>query len=73
MAFESVKKVAEADFPTRWGAFRILGFEGTLPGPSGSRDQAGSPLSPAKSKGWLRWSWATFTPHRRWCGFTRSA
>ena len=30
MAFESVKKVAEADFPTRWGAFRILGFEGTL-------------------------------------------
>ena len=30
MAFESVKKVAEADFPTRWGAFRILGFEGLL-------------------------------------------
>ena len=28
MAFESVKKVAEADFPTRWGHFRILGFEG---------------------------------------------
>ena len=28
MALESVKKVAEADFPTRWGAFRILGFEG---------------------------------------------
>jgi len=25
-----VKKVAEADFPTRWGAFRILGFEGRL-------------------------------------------
>jgi GTP cyclohydrolase II len=24
----SVRKVAEADFPTRWGAFRILGFEG---------------------------------------------
>ncbi|HEY1984482.1 MAG TPA: GTP cyclohydrolase II [Terracidiphilus sp.] len=33
MAFESVKKIAEADFPTRWGAFRILGFEGTLPTP----------------------------------------
>jgi len=30
MAFESVKKVAEADFPTRWGAFRILGFEGKM-------------------------------------------
>ena len=28
MGFESVKKVAEADFPTRWGAFRIFGFEG---------------------------------------------
>jgi GTP cyclohydrolase II len=24
----NVKKIAEADFPTRWGAFRILGFEG---------------------------------------------
>jgi GTP cyclohydrolase II len=31
MGIESVKKVAEADFPTRWGAFRIFGFEGTLP------------------------------------------
>jgi GTP cyclohydrolase II len=29
MAFASVKKVAEADFPTRWGAFRIFGFEGS--------------------------------------------
>jgi GTP cyclohydrolase II len=28
MGLESVKKVAEADFPTRWGAFRIFGFEG---------------------------------------------
>ncbi len=30
MAFETVKKIAEADFPTRWGAFRILGFEGVF-------------------------------------------
>ena len=30
MAFASVNKIAEADFPTRWGAFRILGFEGVL-------------------------------------------
>ena len=30
MALEGVKKVAEADFPTRWGAFRIFGFEGTI-------------------------------------------
>jgi GTP cyclohydrolase II len=28
MGLESVTKVAEANFPTRWGAFRILGFEG---------------------------------------------
>jgi GTP cyclohydrolase II len=33
MGFESIKKMAEADFPTRWGDFRILGFEGTLPAP----------------------------------------
>ena len=51
MAFESVKKVAEADFPTRWGAFRILGFEGTLPAPSGSRDQSGSPAQCGKVEG----------------------
>lgn len=33
MGFESVSKVAEAEFPTRWGDFRILGFEGLLPAP----------------------------------------
>jgi GTP cyclohydrolase II len=33
MAFVSVKKVAEAAFPTRWGAFRIFGFEGLLTEP----------------------------------------
>ena len=33
MPFLSVTKVADADFPTRWGHFRILGFEGlTTPG-----------------------------------------
>ena len=37
MAFESVKKIAEADFPTRWGAFRILGFEGRLPAATAGR------------------------------------
>jgi len=30
MAFASVHKVAEADFPTRWGAFRIFGFESVV-------------------------------------------
>jgi GTP cyclohydrolase II len=33
MPFESVKKVADADFPTRWGHFRILGFEGVVADP----------------------------------------
>jgi GTP cyclohydrolase II len=33
MEFECVRKVAEADFPTRWGSFRILGFEGVLAAP----------------------------------------
>lgn len=28
MPFANVKKIAEAEFPTRWGDFRILGFEG---------------------------------------------
>ena len=42
MPFESVKKIAEADFPTRWGAFRILGFEGapSAPPDSGPSNQA---------------------------------
>jgi GTP cyclohydrolase II len=35
MGFRSVKKIAEADFPTRWGAFRIMGFEGIGPSPRG--------------------------------------
>jgi GTP cyclohydrolase II len=33
MPFESVRKLADADFPTRWGHFRILGFEGVIENP----------------------------------------
>jgi len=33
MPFDSVTKVADADFPTRWGHFRILGFEGVIAEP----------------------------------------
>jgi GTP cyclohydrolase II len=33
MGFERVVQIADADFPTRWGHFRILGFEGYLPEP----------------------------------------
>jgi GTP cyclohydrolase II len=29
MAFKDIRQLANADFPTRWGHFRILGFEGT--------------------------------------------
>jgi GTP cyclohydrolase II len=28
MPYSSIRKVADADFPSRWGHFRILGFEG---------------------------------------------
>ena len=51
MALESVKKVAEADFPTRWGAFRILGFEGTLSESLESPDQVASPAQAGKVEG----------------------
>jgi GTP cyclohydrolase II len=34
MAIASVHKVADADFPTRWGHFRILGFEGAYTAPA---------------------------------------
>ena len=35
MPYNSVRKVADADFPSRWGHFRILGFEGVAePGSS---------------------------------------
>jgi len=32
----TVRDVASADFPTRWGTFRIHGFEGILPSPQGA-------------------------------------
>ncbi|HXE04459.1 MAG TPA: GTP cyclohydrolase II [Bryobacteraceae bacterium] len=36
-----MKKVAEADFPTRWGNFRIIGFEGRVPTRPGCEPPAG--------------------------------
>ena len=39
---ENVRKVAEADFPTRWGHFRILGFEG-------QRSEAAPGCQPART------------------------
>jgi GTP cyclohydrolase II len=43
MPFESVQKVAEADFPTRWGRFRILGYEGLLTGAKACCERAVAP------------------------------
>ncbi|HEY5057176.1 MAG TPA: GTP cyclohydrolase II [Acidobacteriaceae bacterium] len=43
MPFESVRKLAEADFPTRWGQFRILGFEGTVLNPEPCNDEQPPP------------------------------
>jgi GTP cyclohydrolase II len=49
MGIESVKKIAEANFPTRWGAFRILGFEGVVSAPqSGNAAVSSGPVSQAK-------------------------
>lgn len=43
MPLEGLRKVADADFPTRWGRFRILGFEGTLVGPEPCNEQHTAP------------------------------
>jgi GTP cyclohydrolase II len=43
MQLTAVKKIAEADFPTRWGHFRILGFEGGPPAPQPGCDPATTP------------------------------
>src|SRR6202035_2210128 len=43
MPFSTVTKVADADFPTRWGQFRILGFEGVLDNPEPCNDAIAAP------------------------------
>jgi GTP cyclohydrolase II len=44
MAQFSFAKVADADFPTRWGHFRILGFEGTYNHPEPCRPGDPTPI-----------------------------
>ena len=40
MTLPIVRKLAEANFPTRWGQFRIYGFEGEFPvKPNGNADE----------------------------------
>jgi GTP cyclohydrolase II len=43
MPFETVRKVADADFPTRWGQFRIMGFEGVIADPQPCNDAIPAP------------------------------
>jgi GTP cyclohydrolase II len=49
MAFETVRKVADADFPTRWGHFRILGFEGIVSNPEPCNDAIPAPATRIES------------------------
>jgi len=49
MPLESVRKVADADFPTRWGHFRILGFEGKVLSPEPCKPGGAAP--PVRTEG----------------------
>lgn len=49
MPFLSVKKLADADFPTLWGHFRILGFEGVLDHPLPCNDKLPAPATRLES------------------------
>ena len=43
MPYETVRKLADADFPTRWGHFRIQGFEGIVADPEPCNDAIPAP------------------------------
>ena len=49
MPFESVRQLADADFPTRWGHFRILGFEGVVAHPEPCNDALPAPARRVES------------------------
>jgi GTP cyclohydrolase II len=49
MSSITVSKIAEADFPSRWGHFRIHGFEGVIPEPEPCRP--GDPVAPRRVEG----------------------
>lgn len=49
MYFTAVTKVADADFPTRWGPFRILGFEGIVDNPEPCNSSIPAPLRRVES------------------------
>src|SRR5271154_7191793 len=49
MPFETVRKVADADFPSRWGHFRILGFEGVVANPESCNEAIPAPATRIES------------------------
>jgi GTP cyclohydrolase II len=49
MSSITVSKIAEADFPSRWGHFRIHGFEGIIPEPEPCRP--GDPVALRRVEG----------------------
>ena len=49
MPFTSVKKIADADFPSRWGQFRILGFEGIVTNPQPCNETLPAPATRIES------------------------
>jgi GTP cyclohydrolase II len=49
MPFETVRKLADADFPTRWGQFRIMGFEGIVSAPEPCNDSIPAPAQRTES------------------------
>ena len=49
MAFLSVRQLADADFPTRWGHFRILGFEGIVENPQSCNENMPAPATRIES------------------------
>ena len=49
MQSSSIRKLADAAFPTRWGQFRILGFERTVLNPEPCNDNIPAPASRVES------------------------
>jgi GTP cyclohydrolase II len=49
MPFESVRQIASADFPTRWGQFRIYGFEGIVDHPESCNSEIAAPTKRVES------------------------
>lgn len=50
MALSSVRQLAEADLPTRWGNFRIYGFEGVVKGADPCHQDGSSESQATQSK-----------------------